>query len=218
MITKIVGFDIRIIDRELLAADWDATRRDTYLLQPDVTWVGSVDPVVWPSIFSFENGPQSERRYQAIRTTPQDARQQAFGLWRDQRSMLDAGSKWHSSVNILAMPVAICLISEHIPSAEHPWAEVFSEPTRPEAMEDSWRLLGFDVADRFLMSGLSNCGYTQTEKETLSGTWSMKLNGIGLIKELKDATKFREITDHRVQEHSPFLVFGLYELDARRAT
>jgi hypothetical protein len=212
MTSKLVGFDVRIVDREILAGAWLAERRENFLLRHNAPWVASVDPVVWPSIFSFEGEADVSRRFRAIRVTPQDARQQAFGLWRDLRSMLEVLSTQPSEGSILSIPVAVSLLSEQIPSVEPPWAEVFSEPTIPTAVEDSWRLLGFDVADRFLMSGLSNCAYAPTEKETLSAVWSMKLSELGLIRNLEDASAFRAATDRRVQEHSPFFVFGLYAL------
>jgi hypothetical protein len=84
--------------------------------------------------------------------------------------------------------------------------------TDPRTLGDGWDLLGYDVATPFLLSGLSNCGYNEQQKNALSRLWLGKLNKVGLLTDLDDAVAFTEVTNRRVPEHAPFLVFGLYEL------
>ncbi len=47
---------------------------------------------------------------------------------------------------------------------------------RPATMDPSWRFLGYDVADRWLSSGLTNCQYTQSEAAHLSEAHAPLLN------------------------------------------
>lgn len=82
--------------------------------------------------------------------------------------------------------------------------------TRTAESIQGWSLLGSDVADGALISGLSNCGYRQDEMSTLRKFWASRLNGNHLFDAFDDASRFREMTDARVPEHAPFAVYGLW--------
>jgi hypothetical protein len=76
-----------------------------------------------------------------------------------------------------------------------------------------WKLLGFDVADYFLLSGLMNAGYSAQERKILRQLWAKYLNQYGLFEDFDTALKFKFLTDQRVKEHSPFYVYGMYLID-----
>ncbi len=78
------------------------------------------------------------------------------------------------------------------------------------APPDDWKLLGYDVADHGLTSGLSNCGYDTTEKPDWQRRWVRRLNDHGLLTTIDDAEAFAEACDARVSEHAPFFVYGLF--------
>jgi hypothetical protein len=82
-------------------------------------------------------------------------------------------------------------------------------------LDSDWSFLGFDVADGSLVSGLSNCGYTQADIEPLSRQWGPTLNEHHLFVGLDDASRFRDLADRRVTEHAPFFIFGLYVAQGR---
>jgi hypothetical protein len=86
----------------------------------------------------------------------------------------------------------------------------YISPTDPAARSPEWQLLGFDVSDGGLLSGLSNCGYTPDEIHMLRPQWQPRLNARHLFDAVEDAFEFRQLTDARVPEHAPFFVFGLY--------
>ena len=73
-----------------------------------------------------------------------------------------------------------------------------------------WPLLGFDVADHGRLSGLSNCGYDSLTVDVWRARWGPLLNDSHLFDNRKAADEFRAVTDARVDEHAPFLVYGLY--------
>jgi len=83
---------------------------------------------------------------------------------------------------------------------------------RARRIEGESKLLGYDVADQVMTSGLSNCGYTDEEKRRLRPTWGGLLNEHHLFDQVDLASEFRRITAERVQEHAPFFVFGIYML------
>ena len=78
------------------------------------------------------------------------------------------------------------------------------------AVPDHADLIGFDVADYWLMSGLTNCGYSPQEAAALTPVWGPRLNHWHLFATLAEATVFAEVTDERVPEHAPFYAYGIY--------
>lgn len=71
-------------------------------------------------------------------------------------------------------------------------------------------LLGFDVADAGLTSGLTNCGFGQSERSTLRASWAPGLNEHHLFVDVEQAFAFRGLAGGRVPEHAPFFVYALY--------
>jgi len=82
----------------------------------------------------------------------------------------------------------------------------------PSEIAPEWLLLGFDVSDEYLLSGLMNVACTPDEHE-LKAKWSTKLNNYHLFETLEDALSFSSLSNERVQEHSPFFVYGIYMID-----
>jgi hypothetical protein len=91
------------------------------------------------------------------------------------------------------------------------WCEAFAPP-QPEIPPPDWALLGYDVADGSLLSGLSNCGYTPEEREHLQQRFAQHMNRFHLFDDLDQALAFKDETNKRVPEHAPFFVYGLYRI------
>ena len=213
MVNQILGFDFRVADWPGITAWWDEPRRAHYLLRPEVPWVASVDSAVLPSVFDFGNALNSPATGFAIsRLIPEGMHQQAFGLWRDLGAMQQAVSRQSLPKDATYMSIALTVIGDDLPATQWAWDDLLEERTNPPTVSQGWKLLGYDVADRSLLSGLSNCGYDGDEKPILTKTWPDKLNEVGLLRDLNDAMEFKDVTNRRVPEHAPFLFFGLYEL------
>ena len=80
------------------------------------------------------------------------------------------------------------------------------------AVDVAWKFLGYDIADQGMLSGLSNCMYSEKEIAILKSVWSADLNQYDLFSDIACAVKFRTLTELRVPEHSPFAVYGLYRI------
>lgn len=213
---KLLGFDIR---EQWLAIDelWRAHRRARYLLRDDVRKPLSTDTLVWPSVFDTGQGhafPAEIRgQLQSGNIPAPDWIGPNAGIWDDLGGMRWTFSSFiagrQTADRTCAMVAITWLSGQFQPGDAGPYAE----PTVPAVRAPEWQLLGYDVSDGSLLSGLTNCGYLEEEKEELSGIWSPHLNTHHLFIEPDAAFRFREVTDQRVREHAPFFVFGVYSIE-----
>jgi hypothetical protein len=205
----LLGFDARAL---WVAPErtWDAGRRSRYLLREDVLRPLSTDTWVWPSLFG-EGLPEEERERLGLGTVGlPDWRGPNPPLWEDLGQLRGCLASLGPAA---AERHALLAVSWHVEggfskgdSALGP----YREPTRPPVREEGWRLLGYDVSEGGLLSGLTNCGYTREEVAEGRRRWGAHLNAHHLFEALEPAFAFRRDTDARVPEHAPFFVFGLW--------
>lgn len=106
--------------------------------------------------------------------------------------------------------IGVSLVLDTLTTDEnHMWQAIYAN-TNPAEPKPSWGRLGYDVSDLYLLSGLTNCGYEPDEQNVLQGEMKRYLNQYHLFTDLNPALEFKEISDHRVPEHAPFFVYGLY--------
>jgi hypothetical protein len=208
---ELLGFDVKR-RHEDYAHDWDPARRELYLLRPEVSAPYSVDLAVWPSVFDYAfQGIVAKASKQATLSVPptqSQTRQLALGLWPSGAEMWSTFSSGKSA--LMGIPVAVYLLRDEPTSTDELWNSVLGTPPPESACPPDWSHLGYDIADRDLVSGLSNCGYPASEREQLRHRWGSRINDHGLFDDLHDAQLFRGVSDRRVAEHSPFLVYSLY--------
>jgi hypothetical protein len=174
------------------------------LLRADVGQPLSTDTIVWPSAWQLTDIP-----------LPSWIGMNA-GLWES----LPAMRKHMSDAWTTPPPhavIAVTWLSDRA-FADAGMYGPYNSPTDPPARSPDWPLLGFDVSDGGLLSGLSNCGYTPDEIRTLRAQWQSRLNAHHLFDAVENAFEFRKLTDARVPEHAPFFVFGLYSVDGSAIT
>ncbi len=211
---EIIGFDVRLAAADYLARDWAAARRELFLLDPDVAWPRSVDKTVWPSRFYFlgdylADGDPTARI--EVETTPKDFRESCFLLWADGAAMAARLRDEAPDTAPAGLPVRIEVVTEHpLEPGDPHWGPAFEPRIPPEVPPSPWPLLGYDVADSAMTSGLMNCGFEEPEREPLRTEWAPRLNEHGLFAAPEDAARFRALSDERVPSHAPFFVFALY--------
>jgi hypothetical protein len=190
---RVVGFDLRA-DRTLLAP-WDPERKARFLLRDDIGSALSVDLQVWPSMLSDR--------------AANDTWHGVLDLWQDLEAMLAAGRTRNAEGSAIAITVVWTLLSEE---TRIKWATERLVATMPMTLGTNWTLLGYDVADEWLTSGLSNCGYSAAERSAWRSRWGSALNAHHLLANPDEAHRFALETDRRVAEHAPFFAYALYEL------
>jgi hypothetical protein len=201
-----LGFDVRL-DPVNLARGWSADRRRQYLLRDDVDVPISIDPIVWPSKFWQRHVPPGmgmPRHLGTVAVPDSTPGYTTLGLWTDLGEL-----KRFAGLNRISIdgPTLIAILAW--PGDEQDFARRSLVDGGPLPDIADWTTLGFDVADDSFVSGLNNCGYDTEERMGLTAAWGSNLNQHGLLTELDAARRFADMTDTRVPEHAPFLVFEM---------
>lgn len=184
----LIGYAVR---HTRLDVDWDENRRAEFLLRPDVALPKSVDSSVWED--AVPNWVDAIGGFKVPLTH-----------WGDRNAMRAAAG---DALQAGAVEAALTIFGEEacIPD----WiATGFVEPNPLPANE--YRLLGYDVADENLLSGLSNCSYTESDITRSRKNFAAALNDHGLFSDFAVAQTFATWSDERVEEHAPFFVCGVY--------
>ena len=83
---------------------------------------------------------------------------------------------------------------------------------RPLVRDEAWELLDYDVADQWLLSGLTNCGFDKMTEdvEAIRQKYVPALKVYHLFDEIERVAEYKTFSDERMQEHAPFFVFGIW--------
>ena len=202
-----LGYDARLDSSSYVDRVWDATRRDNFLLRPEIAWPKSVDKTVWPAVLRLP-GDVVMGAQGVIDIEPIDVRQNALDVWRDLDS-LERALKRKGAIGRGRIAMITALIERAVPS-DHVWRFALEEPAQTTDTTNGWEFLGYDVADSGMTSALMNCGFQPFERAALRRDWADGLNEHGLFPTLDDADAFRSLNDARIAEHAPFFVFALH--------
>ena len=194
----ILGFQLRV-DRGRIPP-WSSERRVKYLLIEAVSAPLSVDTAVWP--ISADQTLQS-RILEDYSAEPCSA-PNGLSVYR-LRVALELLSRSEGSDPIaITAPKAAADNLKTLHKTEDAGYTVADLSAR------GWRRLGYDVADRWLTSGLMNCGYMVSEKHALATRYGALINDHHLFREAPDAVAFGGQCDARVPEHAPFFAYGIW--------
>ncbi|MFN7995497.1 MAG: hypothetical protein U0Q18_17940 [Bryobacteraceae bacterium] len=211
----LLGYDAREIGvsgiRRLEQAGYQATQ---YLLRTDIEDVLSADTMIWPSIF----GPTLATSDGPVLPAPEWIGMNA-PFWEDLnalRNAIPSGFGRTRSLQIIAATWHSDSGFEEEATQPGKIQGPHVSPTTPQNRDPDWRFLGFDITDPGI-SGLSNCGYEEIERDRLAAQWGPRLNRFHLFDSLDCAFEFRKLTNARVPEHAPFFVLGLWVVTSLRA-
>jgi len=198
---NVVGYDARETWMAFDAA-WPERRKLGYLYRGGLVKPLSVDATVWPSIFASENIPAP--RHVGFQTS-----------WANLHDLQQALTRVAAKQDIkpfrlIAIGIEFESYSE---AAIVPWAQRVP-PVDPPRRSPEWKLLGYDVADEWMLSALSNCGFTLDEDvNALRREWGPKLNQFHLFSDLEAANGFKRMSNKRLEnDHAPCFVYGLWAI------
>jgi hypothetical protein len=182
-------------------------RPTDFLLRGDLDDVLSADTMVWPSIFkssaTLDCGPELPLPQWVGANVP---------FWDDLDALRSAVPPEFGKKHPFWFIAATWHTDAGFAEEERQSGKIlgpYIAPTVPGRRENSWRFLGFDVTDSGI-SGLSNCGYDESERERFAAQWGCHLNRYHLFEDLERAFEFKRITNARIPEHAPFFVIGLW--------
>jgi hypothetical protein len=196
---RIVGYDAREFWRPF---DWSEENRNRFLYRLDITKPLSVDVLIWQSIFVSESrrSPIKQFGFQSF--------------WSDFTLLRKAITIAHSEqpfreYRMIAAVVVLGDYSKHNPIN---WNDRVPSVT-PDQRGADWKLIGYDVADQWALSGLSDCGFVSgyDDVPALRQRWGPLLNKWHLFDDLDAAIEFKHKSDERMKsDHAPFFVYGLW--------
>lgn len=208
----VIGFDIREMWLTY-DANWPQERRKAYLLRHDIEKPLSTDRIVWPSIFrSHITVIGGIYMPETPNIEIPDQQKTMHNLWIDLREMRSyVASKWESSPK----PCWIIALTELMSSQDkrqwlHPPPPFIPYAFVPMEVDSVWLLLGYDVSQENLWSGLSNERYEPDEFQPLRERWAPHLNKYHLFTDEEQAYQFAAWADNRDPGHAPYSVYGLY--------
>ena len=205
---ELLGFDARDMSPEHVAR-WPDRRRHEWLLRNDVQVPLSVDDMVWPSVL-LRGG------YEAFLGTDWIGFLQ--NLWENLPRM----QQYIRSL-IEGIPphwtIAVGLIADTLLNGERAiWDEIVL-PTVPATVDDTWTFLGYDVADRFLSSGLTSYIHCEhADYAQLQSRFVRAINDAHLFDNLDTAVDFRDVCNRRVKSDAPFFIFSMFKAIQERKT
>jgi hypothetical protein len=229
----VVGFDAREM---WLDADsqWTQDRKDLrqkkdeLLLKQDVLKPLSVDHYVWHSVFSElleprlwvsvarRNeyvGPEWDNVFSESRKLSKPDAYRRGGLWRSLIALQDyLHQSWGNVWKPCYLVAAVELLNDELDGENE---EDGLEPISPDVVDSQWKLLGYDVADYELRSGLFNGVMSSEEAVRLRHDWNDHLNKYHLFIEPQKAFDYIAIANLRYPSHMPYYVYALYGIQEK---
>ncbi len=223
----VVGFDAREMWLDI-DSQWTQDKKTSFLLRQNISKPLSVDSYIWYSVFSELLEPHlwhsiamqamysepdwndifSESR--KISVPPRFYRPRR--VWRNLASLRDhLHQSWGSGWKPCYLVAVVEVVKNEIDIED----EVDSEPIFPNIVDEEWRLLGYDVADYELISGLFE---GQMEPDTalkLRNEWQNYLNEYHLFTEPQKAFDYIRIADRKYPSHMPYYVYALYGIEGK---
>jgi hypothetical protein len=181
---------------------WPEPVRQSYLYRLDVLKPLSVDTLVWPTIFEAE-GRAAPTGFNGFKD-----------FWADFFELQAAVTRAYQEKPMRAwrMVAATLLLGAYCKDDDVPWSSRMP-PANPAERGTNWEFVGYDVADQWMLSGLSNCGFLPgaADVQVLRAEWGPRLNKFHLFRTFDDAVRFKHFSDRRLpDDHAPFFVYGLW--------
>lgn len=216
---ELLGFDYRYLKDYYVNDRWPTSSREKYLLRADIPWPMSVDIKVWPSIFRYniEDHPSAYLQ-SVIDIKPNNVRQESLRLWGHFLEMESYISNKFPDKRKLCCPIGVTLLIDNPQSSSEYWDAVLYPPNRLDEVPHDWILLGYDIADIYMTSGLFNIEYSNDGMKQMQQKWSSFLNKYGLFNSPENAKQFALVSDKSWPMHSPFYIYGLYRIGQSDST
>ncbi len=195
---SMIGFDAR----QLKADQRDPSPRSISPLRDDIAQPFSVDVMVWKSIYDL--GTELTR---PVWVGPIQNQWENLLLL-----MKHLEDRWTWTSGPFTVIASALLRTDASSLVESLWQGALGTAS-PASPVPSWSFLGFDVADRFLQSGLANSvpssrlGFNDLRRD-----FGHLLNRYHLFSDAGHGAACCEVINRLAPEHAPFFVFGIWSV------
>jgi hypothetical protein len=197
----LLGFDAREMWRKF-SEDWSEERQRRFLLRRDIikplsTWTG-----VWQPVFEAQTSEQPPEWSHAI-----------MGLWDNLVTLQEYLDTVWSARTYPYWLIAVTLHREERQPESLVERYAQSEEIIPALRDPAWGLLGYDVCDEWLLSGLTDLAWgdgSPDEVQAISQKYLPSLNEYHLFTSVDSAAEFIPLAEEGAPSHAPFFVFGLW--------
>jgi hypothetical protein len=188
----VLGFDVRkpVAHQKFI---WPGERRHKFLLRPEIPTPVSVDRNVWPTL-----SLNTDESYPLF-------------LWGSISEILAALPEVAQQNSDSPVIVEIAVVAT-LPESSTYWERIIFGRVNREAdgvPGITAECIGYDVADRYLLSGLSNCMLSEDELALIRNDWSKAINIWGLFGDSETGKAFRAVCNRLVPEHAPFETYRM---------
>jgi len=223
----VIGFDAREmwldVDSQWTQDTKDLRqKKDELLLKQDVLKPLSVDHYVWHSVFSElleprlwrsvarqdkYSGSEWDNVFLESRKLSEPDNYRPRNLWRNLSSLQSyLQQSWGSVWKPCYLVAVVEVMSDDLDIEEEEGTELIS----PSVIDSQWKLLGYDVADYELYSGLFNGIMDPQQATKLRREWRDDLNEYHLFAEPQKAFEYITVANLRYPSHMPYYVYALY--------
>jgi hypothetical protein len=198
---QLVGYDAREYWLTMNNS-WTEEQKHRFLYRLDVTKPLSVDTRIWPTIFESE-GRSIPVEFNGF----QDCWADFFTLQNTVAQVFQENPM--RTWKLIAITLLLGYCSQEDQAI---WLSRLPA-TNPDRRGIDWGFLGYDIADQWMLSTLSNCGFLPgiDDVPKLRAKWGPRLNEFHLFQNIHDAILFKQFSDERLREdHAPCFIFGLW--------
>ncbi len=215
---QLLGFDARIAGAAFLSQRWPDAASRQRLLGPGVTWPMSVDREVWPSYFlnpdwfdpELNVSIESYLTERGIISTVRTPRFLGLHLWSSLAEMLVTYAREKRDGETPGIVIAVSLERvEDVPGQQ--WTAVLDPQVEPDQVAPAWGLLGYDVADQFLVSLVSNIP-SAMDIAAVRREFGERLNDRGLFPSVEAATAYAASVRRALPDWTPPCVVALHHI------
>lgn len=191
----LIGYDARDISVDFA---WDTAHRQLFLIKEDVDKTLSIDTKIWKSIFDTLDIQCPEKMGYRGK------------LWADLEAMetLLKTQTNHEEIRYIKIAASQFLSDEAIRESG-----LTVLPFHPASISKDWILLGYDIAEETLLSGLMSMAYKADEKLYAKQEFLAHINSYHLFDNYEIAQKFAQWNASRDKGHGPWYVTGIYAIN-----
>ena len=197
----LIGFDAREMWLDPQGY-WPDSRKKTYLLRYDVVRPLSTDTAVWRTVFDADTSLQRPEWIGPM-----------MGLWDNLATLQEyMDTAWSARTQPYWL-IAVTLQQDARETDNLLVRYARASEIIPALRDPAWALLGYDVSDQWLLSGLSNLSWgngSPGEVQAISEKYLPSLNEYHLFTSVESAAKFIPLAEEEARAHAPFFVFGLW--------